>query len=114
MLASTSAIPHMPMPPMPTKWILVSCLRNIGASTFYQISLALLRRSRLRLGPVDHGGRRAGPGERLHASAHLGALAGIADQRGERGGELVCRELGLPEHQCRAGLGHRARVDLLV
>src|SRR5678816_1986787 len=29
MLASTSAIPHMPMPPMPTKWILVSCLRNI-------------------------------------------------------------------------------------
>src|SRR5215510_13426716 len=29
MLARTSAIPHIPIPPMPTKWILVSCLRNI-------------------------------------------------------------------------------------
>src|ERR1044071_5075559 len=29
MFASTSAMPHMPMPPMPTKWILVSGLRNI-------------------------------------------------------------------------------------
>src|SRR6185503_11248549 len=29
MFASTSAMPHMPMPPMPTKWILVSTLRNM-------------------------------------------------------------------------------------
>jgi len=29
MFASTSAMPHIPIPPMPTKWILVSGLRNI-------------------------------------------------------------------------------------
>src|SRR5204863_2091635 len=42
MLASTSAMPHMPMPPMPTKWILVSCLRNMvlyRKNAFYQRSL---------------------------------------------------------------------------
>src|ERR1043165_4303791 len=44
MLTSTSAMPHMPMPPMPTKWILVSCLRNMvlyRENAFYQRSLPL-------------------------------------------------------------------------
>src|SRR5678815_3702837 len=49
MLASTSARPHMPMPPMPTKWILVSGLRNIRAPPYQGLacdaSVLTLRRN---------------------------------------------------------------------
>src|SRR5262245_33775625 len=70
MLASTSASPHTPMPPMPTKWIFVSCLRNMSALPALGLVLA----------PVDDGASGSQPGEPLHSRSHVLAESRIVQQ----------------------------------
>src|SRR5690242_82800 len=45
MFASTSAMPHIPIPPIPTKWILVSGLRNMASGERLDTT-SLVRRAR--------------------------------------------------------------------
>src|SRR5258706_7746051 len=104
---STSAMPHMPMPPMPTKWIWVSCLRNMRLLTSRSGTRG---GSELFLQPGDDLGGGARPAEGGHGGAHGRQARRVVEQGADGLGELGAVEVGLAEHEGGAGGGQRFRV----
>src|SRR4051794_11838075 len=96
-------MPDMPMPPMPTKWMLVSGLWNIAS---------LYRAQGLDgVGDVGVGARAA---ERARRHRHVGAQRRVAEERAQHLGQLGRRGGRLRQELGGAGVGQLARVDRLV
>ena len=105
--SSTSAIPDMPMPPMPTKWMApMSCGSRV--SPF----MSSLSRPASRPAPPDARPRRAArpPARRRHRPRPLR----VGEDGGDGAGQPLGRQFVLAEHERAAGLDEARRVRRLM
>src|SRR5438309_7949181 len=104
----------MPMPPMPTKWTR-RVLRAMPAATLTRGAAisALPPRRELEAG-VDDLARGLGTACAARGALHARDALAIGDERLDLLGEARAVEVLLEHHDRRAGVHHRARVELLV